>query len=267
MTVTEDVAAYKERQRAVWVAGDPVRAAHMTEEVAELCADRAGIDTNMDVLDVGTGTGAAAIAAALRGADVVGLDFAPELLALARDDAAEAGADVAWVEGDAEALPFEDASFDRVISTFGVQFVPRHRVAAAELVRVCRPGGRIVMCNWTPDGFAGEANALLARYLVARPPFASPPPLWGHGPHVRAIFAETSATIPSLEKRVLRIPAESPDAFVDYVSRVGGPFVAVREERDEAAWKELRDELAALAAAFWRGGAIEQEYAVITVAR
>ena len=267
MTVTEEVAALKERQHAVWATGDYAQVARLIAEVGELCVERAGIDAGMDVLDVATGTGNAAIPAAVRGADVTGLDLTPELFEAARARADEAGVDVEWVEGDAEALPFADASFDRVLSTFGVQFAPRHRVTAAELVRVCRPGGRIVMCNWTPDGMTGEGFKLMARYSPKPPSWVSPPALWGHGPHVRAIFAETSATIPSLEKRILRVPAESPDAYVDYFAEVFGPVISLRAQLDEATWQELRDEYTALAASFWRDGAVEQEYVVITVAR
>jgi len=267
MTVTEEVAAHKERQRAVWATGDYAQVARLVAEAGELCVERAGIDAGMDVLDVATGTGNAAIPAALRGAHVTGLDLTPELFDTARERAAEEGVDVEWVEGDAEDLPFEDASFDRVLSTFGVQFVPRHRVTAAELVRVCRPGGRVVLCNWTPDGMVGESFRLMAQHLPKPPSWVSPPGLWGHGPHVRAIFAETSATIPSLEKRVLRVPAESPDAYVDYFSSVFGPMITAREQLSEKEWHDLRGEYTALAAGFWHGGAVEQEYAVITVAR
>lgn len=267
MTVTEEVAALKERQHAVWATGDYAQVARLIADVGELCVDRAGIEAGMDVLDVATGTGNAAIPAALLGAEVTGLDLTPELFATAHARADEAGVDVDWVEGDAEAMPFEDASFDRVLSTFGVQLAPRHRVTAAELVRVCRPGGRIVMCNWTPDGMVGEVFRLMARYTPKPPSWVSPPALWGHGPHVRAIFAETSATIPSLEKRVVRIAAESPDAYVDYLSGVFGPLITTREQLDEKTWNELRDEYTALAASFWRDGAVEQEYVVITVAR
>src|SRR5687768_10482032 len=136
MTVTEEVAALKERQHAVWATGDYAQVARLIAEVGELCGDRAGIDADKDVLD----------------------------------------------------LP------------------PGPRVTAAELVRVCRPGGRIVMCNWTPDGMVGEGFKLMARYSPRPPSWVSPPALWGHGPHVRAIFAETSATIPSLERRIVRVP-------------------------------------------------------------
>ena len=138
------------------------------------------------MLDVATGTGNVALLAAELGAEVTGLDLVPDLLDVARsrDDGR-----IAWIEGDAEALPFADASFDRVLSVFGIQFAPRHQVVADELVRVCRPGGAIGLVNWTPEGLIGRMFKILGKYMPKPPAFASPPPLWGSEEHQRSLFA------------------------------------------------------------------------------
>ena len=131
------------------------------------------------MLDVATGTGNLAIRAAAAGARVVGLDLTPELFEAARARAAANDVVVDWVEGDAEELPYEDESFDRVLSAFGVQFAPRHEIVAHELADVTRPGGRIGLVNWTPEGAIGELFKIMGRYLPPPPEFASAPPLWG----------------------------------------------------------------------------------------
>ena len=175
-------------QRAIWAAGDYDAIAELFWDVGQVVAEAAAIGPDMKVLDVATGTGNAAIRAAAAGAEVVGLDLTPELFAGARRREALAGVSVEWVEGDAEALPFQDASFDRVLSTFGVMFAPRHRVAAEELVRTCRPGGMIVLANWTPDGFAGQIIATVQSHLPPQPAIAQRPTLWGEEAHLRTLL-------------------------------------------------------------------------------
>ena len=143
-----------------------------------------------EVLDVACGTGNAAIQAAQVGGRVTGVDLTPELFAAARRRAAAAGVEIDLVEGDAEHLPFEDGSFDVVLSTFGAMFAPRHAVTANEIVRVLRPGGRIGLANWEPDGSAWELFRTMARHLPPPPPTAEPPLLWGTEEHVRELFDE-----------------------------------------------------------------------------
>ena len=150
---------------------------------------RVEISAGQDVLDVATGTGNVAIRAAAAGAQVVGLDLTPELFETARRRAEAHDVTVDWLEGDAEDLPFDDDRFDRVLSTFGVQFAPRHEIVAQELARVCRPGGLIGLVNWTPEGQIGELFKIMGRYMPAPPDYASPPPLWGSEEHVRGLFA------------------------------------------------------------------------------
>ena len=142
----------KQTHRATWAAGDYAAVAEHIDAVPPRdLLNRVAIAPGQDVLDVATGTGNVALRAAAAGAHVVGLDLTPELFATARRRAAEYRVAVEWIEGDAEALPFADASFDHVLSVFGVQFAPRHEVTAAELARVCRPGGHVGLVNWTPD--------------------------------------------------------------------------------------------------------------------
>ena len=149
---------FKLRQRAIWDAGDyDVLSVHI-EDVGERLVERVGVEPGMSVLDVACGTGNAAIPAAHAGARVTGLDLVPKLLEQGRAKAAAAGVEVEWVEGDAEQLPFEDGTFDRVFSTFGHMFAPRHGRVAEEMARVCRAGGAIATCTWTPEGVTARAS-------------------------------------------------------------------------------------------------------------
>jgi ubiquinone/menaquinone biosynthesis C-methylase UbiE len=183
MGATEE---FRKRTRATWAAGDWDSFARLVTPVGKLVLDRVGVEPGLRVLDVGTGSGGnVAIPAAQRGVEVVGADVTPALFEHARRRAAEAGVEVDWVEADAQELPFPDATFDRVISTFGAMFAPDHARAAAELVRVCRPGGRIAMTTWVNDGFAGELFTLTGSFLPPPPPGVQPPSLWGvEKPHL-----------------------------------------------------------------------------------
>ena len=186
------VADLKRAHRATWAAGDYAAVAEMIDEAPprDLFA-RVEVTPGLEVLDVATGTGNLAIRAAAAGAQVVGLDLTPELFATARRRAERHGVVVDWVEGDAEDLPFEDDSFDSVLSAFGVQFAPRHEVVAQELARVCRPGGRIGLVNWTPGGAIGDLFKIMGRYMPAPPDYASPPSLWGNEEHVRSLLEDS----------------------------------------------------------------------------
>ena len=245
MTTITDL---KQAHRATWAAGDyGAVARHIDDAPPSDLLVRAEVSPGQDVLDVATGTGNVALRAAAAGAQVVGLDLTPELFAEARRRASAAGVTVDWVEGDAEELPFADASFDRVLSVFGVQFAPRHEVAAAELARVCRSGGRIGLVNWTPSGAIGELFSIMGEYMPAPPDYASPPPLWGSESHVRSLFEGTGV---ELEFTYGSNPwrFESAEDWVAFMETRYGPTIKARERLSgEGRWEECRGKVLAMA--------------------
>lgn len=187
-TTTVDYDAIKSRQRAVWGSGDYASIASLIVPMAERLCDTADLRAGDRVLDVACGTGNAALAAARRRCQTTGLDYVPELLAHARQRALAEGLDVTLVEGDAEELPFPDRAFDRVMSIVGVMFAPNQERAAAELRRVCRPGGTIALANWTPEGFVGDLLRLVGTYAPPAPG-VRPPTLWGSEEDVQTLLA------------------------------------------------------------------------------
>ncbi len=242
------VAELKLVHRATWAAGDYAAVARHIDEVPPRdLLSRMDIRPGHDVLDVATGTGNLAIRAAAAGARVTGLDLTPELFEAARARAAAADVTVEWVEGDAEELPYEDDAFDRVVSAFGVQFAPRHEIVAHELVGVTRPGGRIGLVNWTPEGVIGELFKIMGRYLPAPPSFASPPPLWGSTDHVRKLF-EGSRVVLDFDRGHNPWRFESPEAWVAFMETAYGPTLKARQKLSaEGRWQDCRAELLALA--------------------
>jgi SAM-dependent methyltransferase len=231
---------FKQRQRAIWEAGDYPPLSELISGVGERVVARAGIEPRMRVLDVACGTGNAALPAARAGGEVTGLDLAPKLLDAGRLKAEAAGVEIEWVEGDAEELPFEDASFDRVFSTFGHMFAPRHRRTADEMARVCREGGLIALCCWTPEGTVGDVFAASASYMPPAPDFAEPPILWGTEDHVREMF--TGASDFEFERHSATIEWESTGAWADYFFERFGPLVTAKEMLGER-FDELSEKL------------------------
>lgn len=232
---------FKERQRAMWAAGDYASIADLISEVGEHVVDRSGVAVGMSVLDVACGTGNAALPAARLGADVKGLDLTPELLEVARSRAEASGVDVDWIEGDAEALPFEDATFHRVLSTFGHMFAPRHRQAAEEMARVCDDGGSVALCCWTPEGVAGHMFRATAKYLPPPPDYASPPALWGTEGHVQEMFGSVAKDF-EFERRAVTMQSGSLEAFADQFIGSFGPLVTARRVLGDR-FQELRGDL------------------------
>jgi ubiquinone/menaquinone biosynthesis C-methylase UbiE len=235
---------FKQAQRAMWAAGDYATLSELIRDVGERVVARAGVAPGMRVLDVACGTGNAAIPAARAGADVTGLDLVTGLLDGGRRKAAEAGVEVEWVEGDAEDLPFDGAAFDRVFSTFGHMFAPRHRRVADEMARVCRFGGVIATCTWTPKGTVGDVFRLSASYMPSPPDFASPPILWGSEEYVREMFGAV-ATDFAFEHHSATIEWDSVEGFADYFMDRFGPMVTARNLLGER-FAELRSEIIAL---------------------
>ena len=246
-TMTVEMEQLKAAHRATWASGDYTAVADaFVLGVGQTAVASASLAAGTELLDVATGSGNAAIPAALAGARVTGLDLVPELLAVGADRARRAGVEIDWVEGDAEALPFPDERFDTVLSVVGVQFAPRHEVTARELVRVTRPGGKIVLASWTPAGFIGRLFKTMAPHLPKPPVGASPPPLWGDADHVRALFAEAPVEL-AFESHAASFHAESPDAFVEFMADHYGPVLKARDRlAAEGRWEALRADLVAL---------------------
>jgi ubiquinone/menaquinone biosynthesis C-methylase UbiE len=217
----------------MWALGDYDRFARATVwELGSLLVDACGIRPGHRVLDVAAGTGNVAIRAAMKGASVVACDLTPELFAHGRRGAAAAGVELEWIEGDAEALPFDDSAFDVVTSCFGAMFAPNHRAAADELVRVCRPGGTIGLVSFTPEGIGGEFFALLAPYAPAAPPGAKPPVLWGSEEYVRGQFGSRVSPL-ALSRHTYFERAPSPEDYGRLFMEAFGPLVAIRASLDD----------------------------------
>lgn len=220
--------ALKDKHRAMWALGDyPALAAEVIADLGPTLVDAVGVGPGDRVLDVAAGSGNAAVPAALAGAAVVASDLTPALLEAGRRAAEARGVTVDWQEADAEALPYDDGTFDVAMSCVGIMFAPHHATAAGELVRVVRPGGRIGVLSWTPAGFIGQMFATMKPYAPPPPPGAQPPPLWGHEQHVRELLGDAVTDV-RVEKRRLTVDAfATPQAFRDYFASHYGPTIAV----------------------------------------
>src|SRR5262245_29506263 len=240
-----DLHAIKQRQQQAWASGNFAVVASRIVIVAEQLCDTADLRAGWRVLDVATGSGNAAIAAARLGCDAVGVDYVPALLEIGRLRAAIEGLDVELLEGDAEALPFPDSSFDAVTSVFGSMFAPDHAQAASELLRVCRPGGTIALASWTPDGFVGELFRTMAAH-VPPPPGLSPPMLWGTEAHLRDLFGESIAWL-EVAERTFTFRHRSAEEFVEFFRTWYGPTVKAFAALEGPARESLERDLLELA--------------------
>ncbi|MEV0457892.1 class I SAM-dependent methyltransferase [Catellatospora methionotrophica] len=270
-TAPSDDSALKAKHRAMWALGDyPAVAAEVIPELGTVLAGAVAAGPGVRVLDVGAGSGNAAIPAALAGADVVASDLTPELLDVGRTLAEQRGAKLTWEQADAEALPYADASFDAVMSCVGVMFAPHHQPAADELVRVCRPGGTIGLANWTPQGFIGQMFAVLKPYAAPPPPGAQPPPLWGSEEHVAALFGDRVTDVVA-QRRTVRVDRfATAEEFRDFFKAAYGPTIAVyrniADQPDKVA--ALDEALADLGRRNDLGrGAMDWEYLLYTARR
>ncbi len=236
--------ALKAKLRATWISGDFGQIAKFYEDEAEAFVRRLGLKPGSKVLDVACGTGNLALPAARLGADVTGVDIAPNLVEQARANAAREGLKAQFDEGDAEALSYGDASFDAVITMFGVMFAPRPELVASELLRVTKSGGLIAMANWTPTGFIGQMFKAVGAVLPPPPGMASPV-LWGLDEKVRERLGDGVSKIETTP-RILTFafpfsPAEVVEHFRVYYGPTNKAFGALDEAKQAALRKDLED--------------------------
>jgi SAM-dependent methyltransferase len=245
-----DLAAIKSRQQQTWATGDYSVVGTFLQVVSENLCEAVDLRPGWKVLDVATGSGNTALAAARRFCEVTGVDYVPALLERARERAAAERLPVAFKEGDAEDLPFPDRSFDAVLSTFGVMFAPDQERAAAELLRVCRPGGRIGLASWTPDGWAGQMFRTVGQH-VPPPPGLKPPPLWGTEERLRELFGDGVASLQATRCTFVQ-RFRSPEHWVEVFRGTFGPVVRAFEAVGPGGEEALRRDLLDLIARFNR---------------
>jgi SAM-dependent methyltransferase len=246
MSSTMPDSELKARHRAMWASGDyPSMVETFLLPLGPRLVEAAGIGPGMGVLDVAAGTGNASIPAAQAGATVTASDLTPELLAAGRDRPEARGLGIEWVEADAEHLPFEDESFDVVMSSIGAMFAPHHQEVADELVRVCRPGGTIALLSWTPEGMIGALFRTMGPFAPPPPPGAQSPPLWGSEQHLGELFGDR-VDFGTLERDLLEITAfEHPREYGEHFKARYGPTIAAqanaRRNGREAEFEETMD--------------------------
>lgn len=225
-TATEpaaDLASLKVRQHSAWSAGDYAVVGSTLQIVGEQLCEALDLRAGQRVLDIAAGNGNVSLAAARRWCEVTSTDFVPALLARGQARAAAEGFNITFQEADAEALPFADASFDAVVSTYGVMFTPDQEKAAAEMLRVCRPAGKIGLANWTPQGFVGQMFKTLGQYLPP-PAGAKSPALWGTRERLADLFGSAARSIQA-EPRNFMFRYRSPAHFIDVFTTYYGPIV------------------------------------------
>ncbi|WP_328369281.1 class I SAM-dependent methyltransferase [Micromonospora zamorensis] len=245
MTTAIDLNAVKARQQVTWASGDYGAVAALIHPISELLVTEADLSAGARVLDVATGTGNAAIAAARCGCVVTGVDYVPELLERGHARAAAERLPVTFVTGDAERLAYADGSFDAVLSVVGVMFAPNQEQAAAELVRVCRPGGTVALASWTPQGFIGELFRTVGRH-VPPPAGLRPPVQWGDEGRVRELLGGAVGELRAVRREyVFRFG--TPEEFADFFRANYGPTLKAFEALPEEQRSNLHADLVELA--------------------
>src|SRR5215467_5857755 len=247
MTTALSLEEVKNRQQKTWSSGDYGKVAWITVPLADVLCDAADLRSSSAVLDVATGTGHVALAAARRFCTVTGIDYVPGLLQQARARASTEALAVEFAEADAEKLPYPDASFDYVLSAIGVMFTADHQRAANELLRVCRSGGKVGLANWTPDGFVGQMLKLVGRH-VPPPPGIRPPTGWGTEEGVRELLGASAAEL-AFATATVRQRFPSPEFFADFFLTNYGPTFKASQELTPEGRLAFRDDLIALATA------------------
>jgi SAM-dependent methyltransferase len=239
-----ELAELKQRLRASWMAGDFGQIARLNAAEAESFIARIHLKPGMKVLDVACGTGNQSIPAARTGAQITGLDIAPNLLEQARERAQQENLNIEFIEGDAENLPYPAGQFDVVLSMFGAMFAPRPEVVASELKRVCRPGGLVAMGNWTPEGFVGQMFKLTARHAPP-PPGMLPPSLWGVEKVVAERLGGPGVRLQTSKQELLFDYPFGPGDAVAFFRKYFGPTQTTFARLDQAAQKALAEDLTA----------------------
>jgi SAM-dependent methyltransferase len=258
----------KERLQATWSSGDYARIAWITVPLADALCEAVDLRPRSRVLDVATGTGHVALAAARRFCDATGVDYVPSLVEAATRRTEAEELEVDFQEGDAEELPFGEASFDYVLSAIGVMFTADHERAARELTRVCRPDGTVGLINWTPTGFVGQMLKTVGSH-VAPPPGLQPPPRWGTEDYVRELLGDRVAEI-SFRTDAITARFPSPQFFADFFIENYGPTRKASEALEGEGRTAFRNDLAELAAGMSRaedGTAILDLEYLVAVAR
>jgi len=264
-----DLSAVKTRQQGAWSSGDYATVGTTLQIVGETLCEALDLRAGQKVLDVAAGNGNVTLAAARRWCEVVSTDYVPALLERGRERAAAERLAIEFREADAEALPFADASFDAVVSTFGVMFTADQDKAAAELVRVCKPGGKIGLANWTPDGFIGQLFKTIGKYLPP-PAGVKSPALWGTGARITEFFGAQASSI-QLEQRDFVFRYRSAQHWLDVFKTYYGPLLKTFGALDPETRTALTDDLFELIKRFNRSGdktmVVPSEYLEVVVTR
>jgi len=268
-TATPELAALKSRQQVAWSSGNYAVVGTTLQIVGEQLCEAMDLRAGSKVLDVAAGNGMVSLAAARRWCDVTSTDYVPALLESGRARATANGLSIRFMEADAESLPFDDASFDAVVSTFGVMFAPNQAQAASEMMRVCKRGGRIGLANWTPDGFIGQVFKTLGKYLPP-PAGAKSPALWGTRAALNEMFGSQASSIKA-EPRFFNFRYKSAEHFLDVFKTYYGPVLKAFAALDAAAQQDLHNDLYALIVRMNKSGdatmVVPSEYLEVVITR
>jgi SAM-dependent methyltransferase len=264
-----DLGALKTKQHAAWSSGDYAIVGSTLQIVGEQLCEALDLKSGSKVLDVAAGNGMVSLAAARRWCEVISTDYVPDLLERGKARAAAEGWSIKFMEADAEDLPFEDDQFDVVLSTFGVMFTPNQEQAAAQLLRVCRPKGKIGLANWTPDGFIGQVFKTLGKYLPP-PAGARSPAMWGTRTRLAELF-DAGASSVKAESRIFNFRYRSADHFLDVFRTYYGPVLKAFAALEPAKQEELQDDLHALIVRMNRSGdrtmVVPSEYLEVVITK
>jgi ubiquinone/menaquinone biosynthesis C-methylase UbiE len=269
ITATTDLAALKIRQQAAWSSGNYAIVGTTLQIVGEELCEALDLRSGSKVLDVAAGNGMVSLAAARRWCEVTSTDYVPALLECGQARASAEGLSIDFIEADAENLPFATGAFDAVVSTFGVMFTPDQSQAATELLRVCKPGGKIGLANWTPEGFIGGVFKTLGKYLPP-PAGAKSPALWGTRTRLDEMFAADASSIKA-EPRMFNFRYRSAKHFLDVFKTFYGPVLKAFAALDTSTQENLRNDLHALIVRMNRAGdgtmVVPSEYLEVVITK